>query len=65
MSAPGRDELADAQVVRRVLDGRRDEFAVLVRRYLPAVHALAYAHTGNHADAEEAFLEGFSPRRGR
>jgi len=50
---------ADAWVVRRVLEGRREEFGVLVNRYLAVVHAVAYAHTGNRADAEEVAQDGF------
>ena len=50
---------ADALVVRRVLKGERDEFGVLVNRYLPVVHAVAYAHTGNRTDAEDAVQDGF------
>jgi RNA polymerase sigma factor (sigma-70 family) len=30
-----------------------------VGRYLPVVHAFAYAHVGNHADAEDAAQEAF------
>ena len=54
---------SDDRVVREVLAGERERFGVLVELYLPAVHALAYARTGNHADAEdvsqEAFLQAF------
>ncbi|HIJ65480.1 MAG TPA: sigma-70 family RNA polymerase sigma factor [Candidatus Hydrogenedentes bacterium] len=54
-----RDRLSDAQIVRRVLAGRRNDFGALVERYLPTVHALAYAKMGNHADAEDAAQETF------
>ena len=55
--------LPDAELVRHVLAGRREDFGTLVRRYLPALQALAYSKTGNQADAEEvtqeALLKGF------
>ena len=50
---------SDALVVQEVLSGERDAFSVLVRRYMPAVHALAFAHTGNHADADDVVQETF------
>ena len=49
----------DATLVRRVLAGRREEFGVLVERHLSAAFAVAYARTGNHADAEDAAQESF------
>lgn len=49
----------DGEIVRRVLQGRRDEFGLLVERYLPAVQAVAYAHTGNRADAQDIAQETF------
>ncbi|HIJ64436.1 MAG TPA: sigma-70 family RNA polymerase sigma factor [Candidatus Hydrogenedentes bacterium] len=53
----------DAQIVKRVLSGRRDDFGVLVRRYHRVVHAVAYAQLGNRSDAEDvaqdAFLHAF------
>ncbi|GMV94969.1 MAG: hypothetical protein AMXMBFR82_47470 [Candidatus Hydrogenedentota bacterium] len=50
---------SDAAVVGRVLAGRRDDFGILVERHLPAVFAVAYGRTGNHADAEDAAQEAF------
>lgn len=50
---------SDARQVRKVLSGQRDAFAPLVDRYLPAVYAVSYAQTGNHADAEDAAQEAF------
>ncbi len=54
---------SDSYIIGRVLKGSRDEFGLLVERYLPAVHALAYAQTGNIADSEdmvqEALLKAF------
>lgn len=54
-----RDAVSDAEAVRRVLGGRRDDFAVLVRRYLPAMEALAYSATGCRQDAEDVVQESF------
>ena len=54
---------SDTNVIKNVLSGQRNDFAILVERYLPTVQALAYAHLRNHADAEdmtqEAFLQAF------
>jgi len=50
---------SDNEIVRRVLQGRRDEFGVLVERYLPSVRAVAYARTGNFADAQDVAQETF------
>lgn len=50
---------SDERVVGRVLAGHRQDFGELVGRYLPVVHAFAYAHVGNHADAEDASQEAF------
>ncbi|MCC6491356.1 MAG: sigma-70 family RNA polymerase sigma factor [Candidatus Hydrogenedentes bacterium] len=49
----------DGEIIRHVLQGRRDEFCLLVERYLPAVQAVAYAHTGNRADAQDIAQETF------
>ncbi|MCC6489536.1 MAG: sigma-70 family RNA polymerase sigma factor [Candidatus Hydrogenedentes bacterium] len=49
----------DADLVRRVLAGRRDDFGALVERHLPSAFAVAYARTGNRADAEDAAQEAF------
>lgn len=50
---------SDAKVVRQVLAGRRNDFGVLVRRYLPTVLAVAHGHLGNPADAEDVAQESF------
>ena len=50
---------SDSQVVGRVLSGERDAFGILVERYIGVVHALAYAETGNHQDAEDVAQEAF------
>jgi len=50
---------ADARVVRRVLEGEREDFAVLVERYMRVVHAVAYAQMGNPDDAEDVVQDGF------
>lgn len=49
----------DAIVVRRVREGQREEFAVLVSRYLQALHAFACARVGNAADADDIAQETF------
>ena len=50
---------SDEKVVRRVLEGQRDAFGILVRRYLPVVHAAAYARLGNGVDADDVAQETF------
>ncbi len=50
---------SDNEIVRRVLQGRRDEFGLLVERYLPSIRAVAYARTGNFADAQDIAQETF------
>lgn len=56
------DWTSDETVVRRVLNGRRDEFAVLVRRYVTAARAVAAARveTSDIDDVvQESFLRAF------
>lgn len=57
-----RRKLDDREAVRKVLSGHREAFGVLVDRYLPTVHAIAYAHSANRADAldvaQDAFIRG-------
>jgi len=50
---------SDSRVVLAVLRGRREDFSVLVRRYLPAVHAVAYARLGNASDADDVAQDVF------
>ncbi len=49
--------LSDKALIGRILAGDRECFAALVDRYLPTVYSVAYAHTGNHADAEDVAQE--------
>jgi len=50
---------SDRAVIQRVLRGRREDFGILVERHLGAVQAVAYAHVGNYADAEDVAQETF------
>jgi RNA polymerase sigma factor (sigma-70 family) len=50
---------SDADIVRRVLAGKRDDFSVLVERYLSVVQAVAYARTGNRSDAQDVAQDAF------
>lgn len=56
-------ERTDAQVVRDVLDGDRDAYRLLVRRYGDALHGHALRMAGSPDDAAElvqrAFVKGF------
>lgn len=51
--------IADERLVRDTLAGRQEAFSLLVERYHAAMHALAFAQTGNHADADDVAQEGF------
>ena len=50
---------SDKHLVQLVLSGRSDAFDVLMRRYLSVVHGVAFAHTGNVADAEDVAQDTF------
>jgi RNA polymerase sigma-70 factor, ECF subfamily len=50
-------ENSDQELVRETLAGHEGAFAELVKRHIQSVHAVAYARTGNHADAEDAAQE--------
>jgi len=55
-----RDSLvSDGRLVRQTLGGRREAFDVLVARYHDVVRAVAWAHMGSHAEAEDAAQEAF------
>ncbi|MFO8172909.1 MAG: RNA polymerase sigma factor [Gemmatimonadota bacterium] len=59
----GPAERTDAQVVRDILDGDRDSFRVLVRRYGDVLYSHAFRMVGNPDEAadlvQRAFLTGF------
>jgi len=50
---------SDALLVERCVDGSRESYAELVRRYQGPVFGLAYRMTQNHADAEDLAQEAF------
>ena len=52
-------DIGDSSLVRSVQAGERGAFDRLVRKYRPAVVALAMRYTHNHADAEDATQEAF------
>lgn len=60
-------ERTDEQVVRDVLDGDRDAFRLLVRRYGDTLHGHALRMTGSSDDAadlvQKAFVRGFKKLR--
>jgi len=62
-----RVEQTDAQVVRDVLEGDRDAYRLLVRRYGDTLHGHALRMTGSHDDAadltQRAFVKGFRKLR--
>jgi RNA polymerase sigma-70 factor (ECF subfamily) len=49
----------DDRLIRDTLAGEPQAFSRLVERYLQTAHAVAFAHTGNHADAEDAAQDAF------
>lgn len=58
-----RVQRTDAQVVRDVLEGDRDAYRLLVRRYADLLHAHALRMVGNHDEAadlvQRAFVKGY------
>jgi RNA polymerase sigma-70 factor (ECF subfamily) len=59
MEDSGTMELSDADLVAQCLDGRKDAFGELVRRYQDPVFNLAFRMTGNRAEAEDLAQEAF------
>ena len=49
----------DDQLVKRILNGRKEDFTVLVNRYISSVYSVAYTRTKNHTEAEDAVQESF------
>src|SRR5580698_4869463 len=58
-------ETTETETIRRVLDGDRDAYRVLMERHFFTVHRVAFRITGNEADAEEATQEAFVRAYGR
>lgn len=56
---PTRSELDDAELVRGVLAGQRDLFAVLMRRHNPRMFRIARGITRTDADAQDAVQAAF------
>ncbi|MCC6696809.1 MAG: sigma-70 family RNA polymerase sigma factor [Candidatus Hydrogenedentes bacterium] len=50
---------SDKRIIQQVLAGQRDRFAALVERHQALVHAIAFAHTGNLADADDVVQDAF------
>jgi RNA polymerase sigma-70 factor (ECF subfamily) len=50
---------SDAELVRATLNGKRDAFAVLVKRYERPVRAVAIDVLGNHTTAQDAAQDAF------
>ncbi|HXK94777.1 MAG TPA: sigma factor, partial [bacterium] len=53
------DPVDDALYVRRVLEGDRDAFRVLVERYSGLVYRIAYSMLGNAEGAKDVVQEVF------
>jgi len=49
----------EQQAIRRVLDGDRDAYGVLMERRFATAFRVAFRITGNHHDAEETTQEAF------
>lgn len=56
---PDAGQLSDEELVRRVQDGDRETFAVLVRRHERSVYWFVHGVVQNHADSEEVLQESF------
>ncbi len=53
------ENLSDAELVQRVLAGRREWFQTLVERYRKKVYSLAYSILSNWQDAQDVAQEAF------
>ena len=55
--------MEDEDIIRKVLEGNKELFGFLIRKYQKAVYALAYSRTGSPEEAQditqETFLEAF------
>jgi RNA polymerase sigma-70 factor (ECF subfamily) len=49
----------DKDVVKAILQGDREAFSILLQRYIKTVHAIGFAATGSHADAEDLTQDVF------
>lgn len=58
-STPGDPGPPDAMVVRRVLEGNRHQYEVLIRRYQERMHRFAYAMVGDHHAATDLVQDAF------
>ena len=54
----GQNTSSDSQIIKQVLSGQHEAFGILVERYMPVAHAMAFAHTHNHADAQDVVRTG-------
>ncbi len=52
-------QLTDAKLIQLCLDGHKESYAELVRRYQDSVYGLAYRMTRNHEDAADLAQEAF------
>ena len=52
-------ELGDDALLRRIAEGDRNAFALLMRRHVDRAHALAYRIAGNRSDAEDVVQDTF------
>ena len=48
---------SDETLVRNIIGGRTEDYAVLMRRYFNAAHAVAYACLANATEADDATQE--------
>lgn len=55
----GDSGLSDAEVVRRVLDGYRDDYKVLIRRYQGRFHRFAFGMVGDPDAATDLVQDSF------
>jgi RNA polymerase sigma-70 factor, ECF subfamily len=53
------DAFQEKELVQRIVDGRRDEFQVLVHRYQGRIYSVAYRLLGNAEEAEDCAQEAF------
>ena len=58
-STPRYAGMGDREAVDGVLDGNREMFEVIVRRYNPLLFRIGVSYLRNHAQAEDAMQEAY------
>lgn len=57
--APSRTDLSDLEAVHEVMQGNREIFEIIVRRYNPQLYRVGMAYLRNHAQTEDAMQNAY------